>query len=547
MDYTIYEFLTLDDRTLYDLELIMNGGFYPLSGFMSQNEYQSVLDNMTLLDGSFFPLPINLSIDNKMKEKIQDNNYKYITLKDQFGFPIAIMQIIDIYKPNLEEECMKAYNTIDLNHPYVKIVMDRKNLYYIGGKIVQHIQLPKHFDFNNLRLTPQQTKQYFKDHQWDIVIGFQTRNPMHKAHYEITKYALAQIPNSKLLLHPSVGVTQIDDINYYTRVKCYKEIIKYYSDDSVLLSLLPLSMRMAGPRETLLHAIIRKNYGCTHFIVGRDHAGPSSKNKYNKPFYGAYDAQNLAKKYENDLGIKIVFVENMVYVKELNTYLPEKNVNSSLTVLNLSGSEQRNLLKLRKELPDWLTFKEVNTILQNDIVPKNKEGLCCYFIGLSGAGKTTIAMALINKLKELYNRKISYLDADIIRTNLSKGLGFSKEDRSTNVRRIGFVAAEIVKHQGIVVIANIAPYEEDRQYNKDYISQYGNYYEIFVDTPLIECEKRDCKGLYKMARCGKIQNFTGVSDPFEIPKNPSILVNGTDDIDFIINKIVTRLQEDNVI
>jgi sulfate adenylyltransferase len=520
--------IVLNVRLQNDLELIMNGGFHPLQGYMTEAEYYSVLENCELPDGSVFSLPINLYINNEQYETIK--NEKQITLKDEQGFSLAVLDINDIYKPDLDKECLLAYGTNDDNHPYVKIVYERKNMWYVGGRVTK-IQLPRHYDFKDIRRTPAETKQYFKENGWDVVVGFQTRNPMHRSHYELTKYALRQVgENAKLLLHPVVGITQECDVEYHTRVRCYKEMVKYYDDNQVLLSLLPLSMRMAGPREAVMHAVVRKNYGCTHFIVGRDHAGPSYKTKDGQSFYGPYDAQNLLTSLKNRIGIEVVTSKNIAFVKEINGYLPQNEVQEGHTTMNISGTQQREMLRNGEAIPEWFTFKEVSTILRKEA--SRNTGRCYYFIGLSGSGKSVLAQAMAEKIREVEpDRTITILDADVVRQNLSKGLGFSKEDRSTNVRRIGYVASEIVKHGGICIVANIGPYDEDRLANRKIIGQYGQYIEVYVKTNLSVCEERDCKGLYKLARAGKIKQFTGIDDPFEEPVNCEFVVDGNDNID----------------
>lgn len=536
MDYSNLYSIVLNDRFQNDLELIMNGGLYPLQGFMTEKEYYSVLEKSELLDGSVFTLPFNLYITNEQYEKIQSQENKNIILKDEQGFNLAVLSIEDIYKPDLDKECLLAYGTNDDNHPYVSIVYERKNMWYVGGKLTK-IELPRHYDFRELRRTPEETKAYFKENGWNIVVGFQTRNPMHRSHYELTKYALKQVGDgAKLFLNPTVGITQVCDVDYHARVRCYKEIMKYYDNNQAILSLLPLSMRMAGPREAVMHAIIRKNYGCTHFIVGRDHAGPSYKTKLGKNFYDPYEAQNLLKKLSNKIGINIITSQNIVYVKELDKYMPENEVSNEYTIMNLSGTEQRKILMEGNNLPEWMTYKEVSVILKKEC--SRNRGRCYYFIGLSGAGKSVLANALAEKIRENEpERTISILDADIVRLNLSKGLGFTKDDRSTNVRRIGYVASEIVKHGGICIIANIAPFEDDRIANRKLIENYGDYIQIYVKTSLEICENRDCKGLYKLARAGKIQQFTGISDPFDEPVKNEFILDGNDSIDINLDKI----------
>ena len=533
--------ITLNKRQLCDLELLLNGGFYPLKGFMNEKDYRSCLDNMTLSTGEIWSIPIILPVDEKTKNSLNGDR---ILLKDETGVSIAYLNIEDIYKPDLEYECLKVLGSNDNNHPYHNIIMENRDKYYLGGS-VEKIQLPIHYDFKDLRLTPAETKEYFKNNNWKNIIGFQTRNPLHRSHFELTKFALKEVgDNAKLLLHPVVGVTQDCDIDYHTRVRCYKKLVNKYDENQVLLSLLPLSMRMAGPREALFHALIRKNFGCTHFIVGRDHAGPSYKTKDGKSFYRHYDAHQLLTKYQDLIGIKIILSPNIVYVKELGEFKREDEVDKNMSILNISGTQQRELLSKDCEIPEWFSWKDIIEELRKEFRLNNK-GLCIYLVGLSGSGKSTLANFLIQKLMEVEtSRKITLLDADVIRLHLSKGLGFSKEDRSANVRRIGYVASEIVKHGGIVICANIAPYEEDRIANRNLISQYGKYIEIYMKTSIECCEKRDVKGLYKLAKEGKITNFTGISDPFEEPKTCDIILDNNESISEIetnINLILEKI------
>ena len=533
--------LVLDNRELCDLELILNGGFNPLVGFLNEKDYLSVLNNMRLSTGELWPIPIVLSIDNEKKEKLKDK--KEVLLCDNTNLPIAKLIIEDIYKPDLEKECISIYGCVDDNHPYIKRIL--KNEYYIGGT-VKKIRLPLHYDFKDIRLTPEETKKYFKDNEWNTVLGFQTRNPMHRSHYELTKYALECTgdKNAKLFLNPVVGVTQECDIDYFTRVKCYKLLTEYYPKNTVLLNLLPLSMRMAGPREALWHALIRQNYGCTHFVVGRDHAGPSYNKKNGDKFFGPYDAHKLLEKHVNELKIKVIKSQWIVYVEDTKSYMRIDQVPEGMNVLNISGTKQRELLRNGEEIPEWFSFPKVVDQLRKSFVPKNKQGFCVYFTGLSGSGKSTLANILKLKLLELIDsRNITLLDGDIVRRNLSKGLGFSKEDRSTNVTRIGYVASEIVKHGGIVICSNIAPYDDDRIKNRKLISENGGYIEVFVNTSLDVCEKRDVKGLYKLARQGIIKQFTGISDPFEVPSNCDLEIDGNDKIDDLLSKILEKLKE----
>ena len=537
--------LVLNPRQLCDLELLLNGAFHPLNGFLREKDYKSVVKYMRLSNGALWPIPIVLSLE---ENKYRDYKAaKEIMIQDDNNNSLAILKNIEIYKPNLKKECFNVFGTTDDNHPYVKILLENPDVYYIGGEL-EKINLPPHYDFQDLRLTPEDIKKFFQQKGWTNapIIAFQTRNPMHRSHFELTKFALSSIgEDAKLLIHPVVGVTQDCDIDYHTRVRCYKKILKYYPSNTVTLAIYPLSMRMAGPREALLHALIRQNYGCTHFIVGRDHAGPSYKDKNGNAFYLPFDAHELLKKYSHELKIQIIPSKQIVYVKETDSYYPANQVPENTTILNISGTEQRRLLMSGEEIPVWFSYPEIIEELRKS---HKKKSYALYFVGLSGSGKSTMANAIAERLKETESkRKITILDGDIVRQHLSKGLGFSREDRSTNVQRIGYVASEIVKHGGVAICANIAPYQYDREINRKLIRGVGNYVEIYMRTPLRICEKRDVKGLYKMARKGMIKQFTGISDPFEAPKNSEITLEGDVDINENLEVIMGYLMEKNLI
>jgi len=549
--------IVVSGRLLCDLEVMLLGGFSPLEGFLTEIDYKSVVNNMRLSSGELWPMPIVYKIKKSELSKYSDKTS--VILADSTNLPLAQFHISDIYSPDLELECKNVYGTTDDNHPYVNEVLSDRDILYVGGRI-ERINLPVHFDFGEYRLTPEDVKSEIKKRGWTNVVGFQTRNPMHRSHMELTLKSLQEVDNGTnttgVLIHPIVGITQACDVNYHTRVKCYKKIIERYpkfngSDQPLaMLSLLPLSMRMAGPREAIWHALIRKNYGCTHFIVGRDHAGPSYKNKNGEAFYGPYDAHELVTKYSDEIGIKVVMSQMIVYLKSQQVYKPINEVEDKSDMMNISGTELRNMLVNREKIPEWFTFPEISQELYNDYLPNSKKGFCIYMVGLSGSGKTTLLNQLHGKLMELSNnRRISVLDGDVVRQELSKGLGFSREDRSLNVRRIGYVASEIVKHGGICMCANIAPYQEDRDHNRSLIETYGGYYETHVNTKIDECEKRDCKGLYKLARQGVIKEFTGVSDPFECPENPEFTFesNTVEDFQKNIDNIASKLRNDGYI
>ena len=462
-------------------------------------------------------------------------------MKDKEGFLIAILNLESKWSPDKSEEAKKIFGTTDEKHPGVNFLLNKSNNWYLGGSL-KGVVLPKHYDFLNLRQTPNKIKANFTDLGWEKIVAFQTRNPMHRAHVEITKLA-AQDVGGNLLIHPVVGMTKPGDVDHFTRVRCYQKLIKKYPPNSALLSLLPLAMRMAGPREALWHAIIRKNYGCTHFIVGRDHAGPGT-NSNEIPFYGPYDAQELLLQYEDEIGIKMVPFRMMVYVEEKKKYLPVDEVPKGLKSSNISGTELRRRLDEGLELPEWFSFPDVIEELKLSHPEKVNRGLTVFFTGLSGSGKSTLANGLLIKLLEDGRRPVTLLDGDIVRTHLSSELGFSKEHRSINVQRIGYVASEITKNGGIAICAPIAPYISDRMYNRDLITKYGGYLEIHVSTSLEICENRDAKGLYKLARKGVIKEFTGISDPYEVPKSPDLVIDSSGDApEILVDEILVKIRE----
>jgi len=514
--------LTLTQRQLCDLELLMNGGFSPLDTFMNRQDYERVVNEMRLAEGTIWPMPIVLDVKEKDLKKIQLDSK--IALRDPEGFALAILDVNEIWQPNKLLEAEKVYGTTDITHPGVNYLLNQTGNYYITGKLTK-IQALQHFDFVELRKTPDELKKYFKENNIEKIVAFQTRNPMHRAHLELTVRAAKEL-GAHLLIHPSVGLTKPGDVDYFTRVKCYKKLLNYYTEGSTTLSLLPLAMRMAGPREALWHAIIRKNYGCTHFIVGRDHAGPG-KDRNGMDFYDPYAAQELVKEYANEVGITMVPFKEVVYVQNDDTYQPIDEIESGKKILSISGTQLRKLLNEGDEIPEWFSFPEVVAELRKVYPPRAKQGFTLFFTGLSGSGKSTLAKAVAVKLSELQDRSVTILDGDIIRTHLSSELGFSSEHRSLNVRRVGFVASEITKNRGVAICAMIAPYARDRNYNRELISASGNFIEIYVSTPFDTCADRDTKGFYNLAKEGKITGFTGIDDPYEIPERAEIVIDTT--------------------
>ncbi len=509
-------------RNLCDLELLATGGFSPLTTFMGKSDYERVLHEMRLADGTLWPLPITLTVDPKELPTVGDD----IVLRNTNNDVIAIMTLDEVFHWDAEKEAALAYGSTDAKHPMVS-EMARWGKVCISGPL-KIINMPKYYDFTDLRRTPAEVRELLEGMGNDNVVAFQTRNPLHRIHEELTKRAAAQVKGS-LIIHPVVGMTKPGDVDHFTRVRIYKALVEnYYDKNSTVLSLLPLAMRMAGPKEALLHAIIRRNHGANHFIVGRDHAGPG-KDSTGKLFYGPYDAQEMMKQYESEIGVKMIPFEELLYLPDEKRYVETKDVPQGAKVLNISGTQVRDdYLAKGKLLPEWFTRPETAEILREMYPPRNKQGYCIWFTGLSGSGKSATTQVLTSLLLER-GREVAILDGDVVRTHLSKGLGFSKEDRDTNILRIGFVAGEIVHAGGTVICAAISPYRAAREEARKMVGE--NFVEIFMDTPVEVCEQRDVKGLYAKARQaladGKPMGFTGVDDPYEDPVNPEIVLMGS--------------------
>ena len=509
----------LTPRQLCDLELLLNGGFSPLTGFLSESDYVSVCETMRLQDGTLWPIPITLDVTADFASRIKSGDS--IALRDAEGFMVAALHITDVWQPDLMFEAESVYGTTNPEHPGVAYLLNRTNPFYVGGR-VEGVRLPVHYDFRSLRLTPAQVRRSFERAGWEKIVAFQTRNPIHRAHFELTLRAVEDT-GAKLLVHPVVGMTKPGDVDHYTRIRCYQSIMQHYPSDSAMLSLLPLAMRMAGPREALWHALIRKNYGCTHLIVGRDHAGPGSDSS-GKPFYGPYDAQELVSSHEEEIGVEVVPFKAMVYVEEIDSYLPLNDVPPGACTLDISGTELRRRLNGGHEIPEWFTFPDVARQLRNSYPPRSKQGFTIFFTGLSASGKSSVANALVVMLLEHGDRNVTVLDGDLVRKHLSSELGFSKEHRDLNIRRIGYVASEITKNGGVAICAAISPYDNVRKEVRAAIEPCGGFILVHMATPLEVCEVRDRKGLYAKARSGVIKEFTGISDPYEAPADAEVVI-----------------------
>jgi sulfate adenylyltransferase len=510
----------LTPRQLCDLDLLLNGAFSPLDGFLGKSDYEKVCDDMRLASGILWPIPVTLDVSEAFAENITSG--ATIALRDAEGVLIATMDVAEIWTPDKRSEAQRVFGTTDDSHPSVAYLLHQAGPVYLGGK-VHGIEPPTFYDFKLLRDTPSELRGRFRKLGWRKVVAFQTRNPLHRAHHELT-FRAAREADANLLIHPVVGMTKPGDIDHFTRVRCYEHVLEEYPEQTTTLSLLNLAMRLAGPREALWHGIIRKNYGCTHFIVGRDHASPGN-DRNGEPFYGRYDAQELFGRHQQELDITMVPFKEMVYVENKAEYMAADETEPGDQVLELSGTEFRRRLREGLEIPEWFSFPKVVDELRRAHPPKHEQGFTVFFTGLSGSGKSTIANALMVKLLEDGSRPVTLLDGDIVRKNLSSELTFTKEHRDLNIQRIGFVASEITKNRGIAICAPIAPYAQTRRQVRQVVSQHGGFIEVFVATPLEVCEQRDRKGLYAKARAGILKGFTGIDDPYEQPQHAEIVID----------------------
>ncbi len=533
-----YKSWDLTDRQLCDLDLILNGAFSPLDGFLVRADYDSVLSDLRLKSGIIWPMPVTLDVSQAFADTLKSG--EHIALRDQEGVLIATLAVADIWTPDKAHEAKAVFGTDDQKHPGVDYLHNTAGPVYLGGT-VRGVEAPTQYDFRTLRNSPSEMRAQFRKMGWRRVVAFQTRNPLHRAHQELT-FRAAREAEANLLIHPVVGLTKPGDVDHYTRVRCYEHVLEQYPEQTTSLSLLNLAMRMAGPREAVWHAIIRENYGCTHFIVGRDHAGPGNDSTGN-PFYGPYDAQELMRKYEKDLDITMVPFQEMVFVEDRAQYVAIDETKEGEKVLNISGTEFRRRLNEGLEIPEWFSFPKVVEELRRTHPARHKQGFTVFFTGLSGSGKSAVARALVAKLLENGGRRVTLLDGDLVRKNLSSELGFSREHRDLNILRIGYVASEITKNGGVAICAPIAPYAATRRKVRQTIEPVGGFLEVHLSTPLEICEQRDRKGLYAKARAGILKEFTGISDPYEIPENPELRID-TQGItpDMVAHRILVKLE-----
>ncbi len=514
--------ISLNDHQLCDLELLASGVFSPLDGFMVRSDYEAVLDRMQLQDGTLWPIPICLDISKTKAMTLEAG--QSVALRDPEGFLLAILHIADIWPVDRTKEALTVYGTTDLCHPGVSYVFNTIREYYIGGKL-EVISQPLHFDFKPLRMTPAEVRQLYKKLGWKRIVGFQTRNIIHRAQFELTLEAMRRA-KANLLLLPMTGLTKPGDFDYYTRMRCLKKMEGYYPPGTCVMAMLPLFMRLAGARGALLDVIIGKNFGCTHFVIGHNHADPGRPDS-DEPFYSNGKTRETVTEFSAETGVDIISFKEMVYLPFEDQHKPIDQVSENVRTVSFTGTDIRDRIKTGRDIPNWATFPEIAAELQKAYPPPGKQGFTIFLTGLSGAGKSTIAKVLYARILEIGDRPVTLLDGDIVRQNLSSELTFSKEHRDINVRRIGFVASEITKNRGIAICAPIAPYENTRREIRRAIETHGGFIEVHVSTPIEECEKRDRKGMYAKARAGLIKGFTGVDDPYEIPESPELSIDTT--------------------
>ncbi|KAH0596945.1 hypothetical protein MHUMG1_05253 [Metarhizium humberi] len=540
-----YPAIVLSDRHLCDLELILNGGFSPLEGFMTEKDYNGVVENNRLADGALFSMPITLDVSQKQIDDLGIKTGAKLTLRDsRDDHNVAILTVEDVYRPDKYvapvKEAKEVFGSDDDTHPGIKHLFSVAKEFYVGGKLEAVARL-EHYDFLDLRFTPAELRSHFNKLGWQKVVAFQTRNPMHRAHRELTVRA-ARSQQANVLIHPVVGMTKPGDIDHFTRVRVYKALLPRYPNGMAALALLPLAMRMGGPREALWHAVIRKNHGATHFIVGRDHAGPG-KNKNGKDHYGPYDAQKLVQQYQEELGIKMVEFQEMIYIPDKEEYMPANEIPEGTRTMNISGTELRNRLRTGKEIPEWFSYPEVVKVLREQNPLPREKGFTVFLTGYQNSGKDQVARALQTTLNQGGGRPVSMLLGETVRSELSPELGFSRQDRDLNISRIAFVASELTKAGAAVIAAPIAPFDQARTQARELIEKSGPFFLVHVATPLEYAEKTDRRGIYKRARAGEIKGFTGVDDPYEVPSKPDLTVDlETQNVRSIVHEIILLLE-----
>lgn len=534
-----YASLTLDERGLYDLELLSVGGYSPLESFLGRTDYERVVHEQRLADGTLWPIPVVLPVNPD--EGVTEG--KPLALRDVYGNLLALLQVEQIYRVDKEAEARQVYGTLDDSHPSVAY-LSRIPDHYAAGRL-EVVRTPPHYDFVDLRKTPAELRAHFQSLGWSRIVAFHTDSPLYRPQEEATKQAALQI-GGHLLIHPVAGANRPGDIDHYTRIRCYRALVdNYYEPGSVALGLLPFATRTAGPRETILHAIIHRNYGCTDVMVGLDDAG-LGRDSTGKPLYDPDATQQAMARYGNEIEMGMVVARRFVYLPGGDRYTRIDEVPAGMKTAHLSSDQIRDqYLAQGHQLPEWFCRPPVAEILRDTHPPRFRQGLTIWFTGLSGSGKSTVAQALVERLAE-YGRNCSFLDGDEIRTHLSKGLGFSKEDRDINIRRVGYVAGLVAQHGGTTLCSVISPYKSVRDEAR--VASKGNFVEVYCSTSLEVCEQRDVKGLYAKARAavaaGNPLGFTGIDDSYEAPENAEVVLDtGRQGVSECVDRIVEKLLE----
>lgn len=514
--------MNLKKRQLCDLELLLNRAYYPLDGYLGQKDYEKVLGEMRLADGTVWPMPVCLDVSEALAEKITVGGA--LALRDQEGFMLAAMKVEEMWRPDLKAEARAVFGSDDpQKHPGVAEFLTETSPVYVSGP-VEGMHLPQHYDFPEQRSTPSEFHRAYMNKGWRNILCYQTDEYLHREHKEMLSEACGE-SGACLLLQSVVDPAIVGEMNHFSMVKCHKEFMKSFPQNMAMLNLLPLTTRTAGPKQALWEAIIHKNYGCTHYLVGSEHADPFAGS--GKPFYPAGSAQELVKEFEDEIEIKSLPLKRMVYVEEKAQYVPAEKVSKKEKTRSLPPEELKRRLEYDLEIPEWFTFPEVAEELRRAYPPRHKQGFTLFFTGLSGAGKSTVAKALFVKFMEMSGRPVTLLDGDVVRRNLSSELSFSREHRNLNVTRIGYVASEITKNGGVAICAPIAPYEESRREVRKLVGKFGGFVEIYMATPLSVCEQRDRKGMYAKARAGLMKGVTGIDDPYIAPVNPELVIDTT--------------------
>jgi len=505
--------LDLDWRQQCELEMLMSGAYSPLAGFMTRAQCVQVATEMKLDDGTFWPLPVTLGSRQKIAAELKPGDR--VALRDGEGFMLAVLTVSDAWRDG--------------------------DSWHLGGR-VEGASLPPHPDFASLRATPAELRALLARRGWRRVIAWQAHHPMHRAQFEFClKSAIENEAN--LLLHPQVGGDITDAPGYFGLVRSFLAIRERFPAATTQLSLLPAPPREASACALLLRAIVARNYGCSLLIAGGEHQadGNCRRGEDLAPPHADLPVAELVGK----IGVQLIAYPRMVYVEDRAEHLPESNAPANARLLTLSGEEFQRRMRAGLKIPDWYSFPEVLSELHRQSPPRERQGFTVFFTGLSGSGKSTLARALTARLMEMGGRSVTLLDGDIVRRHLSSELGFSKAHRDINVRRIGFVAAEITKNRGIAICAPIAPYRLTRRDVRAMIEAVGGFVEIHVATPIETCESRDRKGLYAKARAGLIPEFTGVSDPYEVPENPELAIDTTHlGIDEAVQQVLLKLEHE---